>query len=71
MRDNYCYVGCVDGTCPLIIEEETYGVNFSTCDNFCGPFVPACDTCYFFGDVFCDDCIYRHYDDSKLENGGC
>lgn len=74
MIDNYCnvdcYLDCVDGFCPLEIEYERYGVNYSTCDNFCGPFVPGCDTCYFLGDVMCDDCIYKHYDDSKLENGG-
>lgn len=71
MRDNYCYIGCVDGTCPLIIEEERYGVRLSTCDDYCNPGFYGCDTCYFLGDVMCDDCIYKHYDDSKLENGGC
>lgn len=32
MRDNYCYEKCVNGHCPLIIEEERYGLRVSTCD---------------------------------------
>lgn len=36
MRDNYCYESCVNGHCPLIIEEERYGVRSSTCDDYCG-----------------------------------
>lgn len=36
MRDNYCYESCVNGHCPLIVEEERYGVRSSTCDDYCG-----------------------------------
>lgn len=71
MRDNYCYEKCIDGRCPLIIEEERYGVRLSTCDDYCNPGFFGCVTCYFLGDVMCDDCIYKHYDSTKLENGGC
>lgn len=37
MRDNYCYENCVNGHCPLIIEEERYGGRSSTCDDYCNP----------------------------------
>lgn len=63
MRDNFCYVTCVDGHCPLFIEEERYGGRFSTCDDYCNPRFLGCDNCAFLGDVICDDCIYKHYDD--------
>ena len=72
MRDNYCYVSCVDGHCPLFIEDEIYGVCVSTCDDYCGSGFSGCDTCCFLGDVvICGDCIHEHYDSSKLEIGGC
>ena len=34
MDDIFVYYKCVDGHCPLVVEEELYGCRTSTCQNF-------------------------------------
>ena len=36
MNDYYTNYTCVDGHCPLIVEEEKYGIRTSTCEDYCG-----------------------------------
>lgn len=34
--DYYTNYNCVSGNCPLMVEEEKYGIRSSTCDDYCG-----------------------------------
>ena len=57
--DNYCFERCVDGHCPIVIEEEIYGCCTSDCSDYCGNVFHGCDFCYFYGSDFCNDCIHE------------
>lgn len=57
-----CYVNgrCVDGCCPLIIEEELYGVTTSTCEDYCGNYMDStCESCWFLDSSICNECCRR------------
>ena len=55
--DWYVNSACVDGTCPLIVEEVTYGVVLSDCASYCGNEKEGtCKSCYFDGSDICGKC---------------
>lgn len=47
MYDYFVNFRCVDGHCPLIVEEQLYGVRTSTCDDYCGSGFLGCNNCYY------------------------
>ena len=57
MEDYYVNENCVNGNCPLIVEEELYGVR-GKCENYCKGF-NGCNTCYFEGSTYCKECIRK------------
>lgn len=62
-RDNFVYYNCVSGNCPLIIEEERYGVRTSTCKEYCKDnSFSGCNNCYFEGSDICNECIHKEAD---------
>ena len=59
-QDCFTYYNCVSGNCPLVIEEEKYGIRTSTCKEYCGDdSFCGCNNCYFHGSDICDECIYK------------
>ena len=71
-KDEYydCYVNsaCVDGTCPLVVEEMTYGVVLSDCESYCGNEKEgSCKSCYFDGSDICKKCC-RYGNNSRKES---
>ena len=59
MDDCYTYFNCSNGSCPLIIEEQIYGIRTSTCDDYCGNGFGGCNTCYFEGSDICIECVHN------------
>lgn len=60
MQDLYIYRGCVDGSCPLLVEEHLYGARVSTCKSYCGDAsYDTCDHCLFFDSDMCEECEHR------------
>lgn len=57
-EDRFVYYNCVSGHCPLIVEEEMYGVRTSTCEEYCGSEFSGCNVCCFEGSDMCEDCIH-------------
>ena len=47
MYDYYTNFNCSNGSCPLLVEQEIYGVTTSTCEDYCGTSFGGCSTCYF------------------------
>lgn len=67
--DNFCYYKCVSGHCPLIIEEEKYGVRVSTCVDYCGDSsYSGCSDCCFEGSDLCSRCIHYHPEEGGFNN---
>lgn len=59
-QDCFVYYNCVSGNCPLIIEEEKYGVWTSTCKDYCGTnSFSSCKNCCFEGSYICNECIHK------------
>lgn len=59
-KDCFTYYNCVNGNCPLIIEEEMYGTRTSTCKEYCGNnSFSSCNSCYFEGSDICNECIHN------------
>lgn len=58
--DCYLNISCVDGHCPLILEENRYGHVSSTCDDYCGYGFHGCCTCFFYKDNVCNECVHNH-----------
>lgn len=61
MFDSYTNYNCVSGNCPLIIEEEKYGVRTSTCEEYCGSGFGGCENCYFEDSKICDECVHSEH----------
>lgn len=59
MNDYFVYFNCVNGHCPLIIEEELYGCRTSTCQDYCGGGFCGCNNCWFDGSPYCKDCVHN------------
>lgn len=57
--DKYVNTTCVDGNCPLIVEDEKYGAQTSTCADYCGEGFHGCEHCYWGGGEMCEDCIHQ------------
>ena len=63
-QECFTYYNCVSGNCPLIIEEEKYGVRTSTCEDYCGDNnFCGCNNCCFEGSDICNDCIHKESDE--------
>ena len=62
MYDRYTYFNCSNGSCPLIVEEEKYGIRTSTCEDYCGSGFCGCSTCYFEGSDICRECVHNKED---------
>ena len=58
MFDRYANDWCSNGSCPLLIEEEMYGLMTSSCTDYCGYGFHGCNTCSFEGSEICIDCIH-------------
>ena len=57
--DNFLNEKCVDGTCPILVEEALYGSR-GKCDDYCGSGFTSCNFCYFRGNPdFCNPCIHK------------
>lgn len=50
MDDIFVYYKCVDGHCPLVVEEELYG----------------CRTSTFDGSPYCKDCVHNEKNSSGV-----
>lgn len=59
MYDYFVNFRCVDGHCPLIVEEELYGVRTSTCDDYCGSGFLGCNNCYYECSEECKECAHN------------
>ena len=59
MNDFFVNFECVDGHCPLIVEEQKYGISTSTCDDYCGSGFLGCDNCYFEDSEECKECVHN------------
>lgn len=59
MDDIFVYYKCVDGHCPLVVEEELYGCRTSTCQDYCGGGFCGCNNCWFDGSPYCKDCVHN------------
>ena len=59
MYDCYTNFNCSNGSCPLILEEEIYGIRTSTCKDYCGTGFGGCNTCYFEDSDICKECVYN------------
>ena len=59
MEECYVNYSCVNGYCPLIVEEEKCGGRTSTCEDCCGGGFHGCNSCYFQGSGMCDECIHK------------
>ena len=60
MTDLYVYRCCVDGSCPLLVEEQLYGLQVSTCKEYCGnSSYDTCENCFFFDSDKCEECEHR------------
>lgn len=57
--DYYTNYNCVSGNCPLMVEEEKYGIRSSTCDDYCGTGFGGCSTCYFEESDSCNECVHN------------
>lgn len=58
--DYYVYISCVNGNCPLLVEESKYGSQISTCKEYCGEDTySGCNDCYFNGSPMCKECIHE------------
>ena len=72
MKDYYTYFGCSDGSCPMIVEREMYGVVTATCEDYCGTGFGGCSTCTFECSDICSECVHRIQSEAELrgrENG--
>lgn len=61
MFDSYTNYNCVSGNCPLIVEEEKYGVRISTCEEYCGSGFGGCENCYFEDSKMCAECVHSKH----------
>ncbi len=58
------YYNCVDGHCPVLVEEFKYGVRISSCEDYCGCVIENCENCYFEGSYMCNECIHSEHDEN-------
>lgn len=56
MYDYYTNERCSNGYCPLLLEDQLYGIR-GDCKNYCEDF-NGCNTCYFEGSRYCNECMY-------------
>ena len=66
MDDFFVYYKCVDGHCPLVVEEELYGCRTSTCQDYCGGGFCGCNNCWFDGSPYCKDCVHNEKNSSGV-----
>lgn len=59
MYDYYTNFNCSNGSCPLLVEQEIYGVTTSTCEDYCGTSFGGCSTCYFEETDACGECAHN------------
>lgn len=59
MNDYYTNYTCISGHCPLIVEEEKYGVRTSTCKDYCGSGFGGCNHCYYENSELCEECVHK------------
>lgn len=59
MNDFFVNYTCVDGHCPLIVEEEKYGGCTSTCDDYCNSGFLGCNNCYYEDSEECKECVHN------------
>lgn len=67
MNDYYTNYTCSSGHCPLIVEEEKYGVRTSTCEDYCGSGFGGCNNCYYENSELCEECVHKA-NNSNAEN---
>lgn len=73
MQDCFTREDCVNGCCPMLVEEQRYGVCISTCDDYCGTGYTGCSNCYFEDTEICNECQWKeeYRDKKKNEAAHC
>ena len=59
MENRYVNHACIDGNCPLLVEETRYGNIISKCEDYCGSGFHGCNNCYFKETEMCNECVHK------------